>query len=67
MTDYVILRRNDGENPEWVDIATVYKASSPRRAVLGANLGVGEYVAIPQRSWKPMTVKIEQTTKVTIG
>ena len=32
-----------------------------------ANVQAGEYVAIPQRSWRPMPVKVEQTTKITIG
>jgi hypothetical protein len=30
-------------------------------------MGAGEYVAVPVRSWKPLTVKTEQVTKVTIG
>ncbi len=71
MTAYVILRRDvDGG---WIPtdaidpLSQCYGASSPRRALLAANLTDGEYLAIPSRSWKPMIVKTETTTKVTIG
>jgi hypothetical protein len=75
MTDYMILRRQPGEQGErtggsdpdsWVVAAGVARASSARRALANAELGAGEYVAIPSRSWKPLTVKVETTKKVTI-
>ena len=69
MTSYLILKYDDGTDEEegtWSVIVSA-KASSAQRALKAAAVGEGEYVAIPERSWKPLTVKVEQTTKVTIG
>lgn len=64
MTDYLIFKY---EELKWEHISSVV-ASSPRRALsLGTLDGPGKYVAVPARSWKPLEVKVEQTTKVTIG
>lgn len=68
MTKYRIIRLRDGEDPgTWKEYGMA-EASSPERAlrsfpdVLG-----GTYIAVPDRSWKPLTVALEKTTKVTIG
>ena len=64
MTEYMILKK-EGISWEYISVA---EASSTKRALTVATLdGDGEYVAVPKRSWKPLTVKTEQTTKVTIG
>jgi hypothetical protein len=64
VTDYLILKF-DTETGTWkVSIST--EASSARRALSTAKVEEGEYVAIPARSWKPLTVKVETTTKTTI-
>lgn len=70
MTDYVILRlieESEGAIGEWQQYAGLIEASSPARALRIANHGTGTFVAVPKRSWKPLTVKTEQVTKVTIG
>ncbi len=74
MTDYLILRKTTGiVNDQavlphtWVLDNVIVKASSARRALTAAGVKEGEYVAVPARNWKPLTVKVEQTTKITIG
>lgn len=65
MTEYLILKK---EGIHWAVIASKVKASSGRRAIaIGPLDGEGEYVAVPERSFRPLPVKTEQTTKVTIG
>lgn len=72
MTDYIILRKTTGDenyNDTWLVDAESVKASSASRAIASLNpTGDGEYVyiAVPRRSWRPLTVKVEQTTKITI-
>ncbi len=66
-TEYTLLKYNTETN-SWDRIQGGVVASSPRRAVRDhRDLTEGEYVAVPSRSWKPLTVSVEQTTKVTIG
>ncbi len=70
MTEYIILRARTGENPNtWEEISpgATIQASSARRALAGLDLKSGEYVALPARSWKTLTVKTETVTKTTIG
>jgi hypothetical protein len=62
MTHYIILRWHEDA---WKEHGAA-DASSPRRALAVANVDAGGYVAIPSRSWKPLTVKVETTTKTTI-
>lgn len=64
MTKYMILKWD--EEGFW-HVLIEAEASSPRRALVAAKVGEGEYVAVPARSWKPLTVSVEQTTKITIG
>lgn len=42
------------------------EASSPDRAVRAADPEEGVYVAVPKRSWKPMTVEVRQQKTVTV-
>ena len=65
MTSYVILHYVP-ESDVWEKFATA-NATSPNRALTAAKVSAGQYVAVPARSWKPLTVKTEQVTKVTIG
>jgi hypothetical protein len=65
VTTYIILKAD--ENGDWGAIATGIKASSARRALTAEAVGEGTYVAVPTRSWKPLTVKVENTVKVTIS
>ena len=64
MTEYIILELG-GEAGAWREFGKS-RASSPQRALRSLDLRAGTYVAVPFRSWKPLTVKVEQTTKVTI-
>ncbi len=70
MTEYIILRRIKDdlmEESDWIVYDGIVEASSARRAIAVGEVGSGHYVAIPYRSWKPLIVKVEETTKVTIG
>ena len=81
MTEYIILRAEpdiielteggkenlSSDENIWKELVGIVEASSPRRALTAAKVEEGMYVAIPYRSWKPLTVKTEQVTKVTIG
>jgi len=66
MTDYLILMQDDEQPGVWEQHATAL-ASSPARALRISNLKEGTYVAVPVRSWKPLEVKVEQRTVVTVG
>lgn len=70
MTEYNILKAahptTNGEvSEEWTWVATRPAPSS--RAAIGGYLGnsndEGTFVAIPARSWKPVTVTVETTLK----
>lgn len=68
MTTYAILRLVDGEEedqPLWSEYKYA-EASSPDRAIKACDPTAGVYVAIPQRSWKPLTVKTETQTRITV-
>lgn len=62
MTQYVIL---NSQNGAWHEVGR-HQASSPRRALTALGVDEGTYVAVPARSWKPLTVKVERTTRLTI-
>ncbi len=71
MTKYIVLRAHTApdvaQEDVWEPVGSVL-ASSPRRAISAQVAGdEGRYVAVPARSWRPLTVTVEQTTKVTIG
>ena len=64
-TEYVILSKT---GQSWVEQATV-TARSAKAAVRewldqGADKPEGVYVAVPARSWQPITVKTETQTKI---
>lgn len=72
MTEYVILRKNE---THWENIGTV-SARSARSAIRervdgsaqsSAYYGDGQYVAIPVRSWQPVSVKTETKTALTFS
>ncbi len=79
MTEYIILRKNfcadlelttqeTGSGEVWEQYGgAAYDASSARRALAAAKVPAGEYVAIPARSFVPLTVKTETITKTTIA
>lgn len=73
MTEYVILRYEleNGVGASTTGVwreAGVAQASSPTRAIRTlTHTGENTYLAVPMRSWKPLAVKVEQTTKVTVG
>ena len=62
MTEYVVLAKKDGA---WVQYEDVVRASSSRSALRGflnGRTSNGEFVAIPARSWRPVTVQVETKT-----
>jgi hypothetical protein len=74
-TTYTVLREGshppiDGKDSPWF----VYRShtvapnaeAAIRRACDGDDLANGRYVAIPARSWKPVTVRAETTTTLRI-
>lgn len=69
MTDYIILRARKGEEPDtWERVPGTVAASSPDRAIRSLlHTAENTYAAVPARSWRPLTVKVESTVKVTIG
>jgi hypothetical protein len=68
MTEYVILKRSQ-DGLGWLPVRNAggiepRKARSAKAAIADtpeANEG-GEFVAVPARSWKPVTVKVETKT-----
>jgi hypothetical protein len=64
MTEYVILKEE--EDGSWRQ-AGVRRASSPSRALRQAAVGEGTFILVPSRSWRPLTVSVEQTTTIKIG
>lgn len=68
MTTYVILKQSDqpGAGYSWNEHGDPVEASSARRALSSRGVDEGTYVAVPARSWKPLTVTVEQTTRVKI-
>jgi hypothetical protein len=66
MTEYVLFEKlNDGGWWEKVSSVEARSATSAIRAFLeGENGTAGEYAAVPARSWKPVTVKVETKTSL---
>jgi hypothetical protein len=66
-TTYIVLRRDeDGGGiavDRWQTDATV-EASSAEAAIRKAMPKDGLYVAVPARSWRPVTVRTETTTTI---
>ena len=61
-TTYVVLRRVDDSMPDcnWVLVGEA-EAYNPKNAIKLVTEAEGTYVAVPLRSWKPTTRKIETT------
>lgn len=67
MTDYIVLaRNNDGC---WIEGPAVeaQSAEAAIRAALDGSASSKAYVAVPARSWKPLTVKVETVQRVHVG
>ena len=68
-TAYVVLRLNTDRGASWVTVKTV-NATSAKAAIQQVLDGsddkdkAGSYVAVPERSWQPVTVKVETQTVV---
>lgn len=74
MTRYLVLRRTGShEDANWAPMNSVEArshAEAIRKAVAPKEeqpAATGEFVAVPARSWKPVTVKVETQTKVTFS
>lgn len=67
-TAYTLLQFDD-ETDQWKEHGDPVRASTSEAAVRkhAAVMGAGVYIAVPQRSWRPVTVKIETQTKVTLS
>ena len=66
MTNYVVLsRERANSNDIWRQIHSVegVSAQDAIRSAVKAGAEGETFVAVPVRSWKPMTRKVEQVTK----
>jgi len=67
MTEYLVFVRDDGM---WLEVGSEVTRSA--RSAITAHLGRdgdgpmngSEYVAVPARSWRPVTVKVETKTQL---
>lgn len=69
LTQYVILASSSAaSNSSWSVVKAVQEARSSKAAVQAYLDGIadkdGTYVAVPVRSWDPITVKTETTTRL---
>lgn len=64
-TEYVVLKKAGGSST-WAEFKRV-EAASARAAVHAVVKDPGEYLAVPSRSWNPMTVKVETKTELKIS
>lgn len=69
-TPYVVLCFHE-ETDEWREHGDRFVANSAQAAIRSfltsrTGEGPGVYVAVPQRSWKPVSVKAEQRTVLTL-
>lgn len=64
MTEYQILRGEGDQDERWFWAATVKARSgqAAMRAYLADGSNDERLVAVPARSWKPVTVKVETKT-----
>lgn len=64
MTEYLVLVEEAGH---WREAGTANLANSAAQAIRRvAGEEGGRYVAVPRRSWQPVTVRVEQQTRITI-
>ncbi len=68
-TEYIVLRKDEASG-RWEDVgrtsqrsanAAIRMALDPTKPI-GATIEPGTLVAVPARSWKPVTVKVETKT-----
>lgn len=72
-TEYVILaqdlpaNKSDGQGDGWLKVnkVTARSANEAVKAACGGKAGL--YVAIPARSFQPVTVKVETKTTIKLG
>ena len=62
-TEYVLLTR-EGDGDRWMKAGTVM--ASGAEAAIRANGESGEWVAVPARSWQPMTVEKVQVPRLKV-
>lgn len=75
MTGYLVLKARDDNaqpgaerGPTWDEIGPPVEAVSAEAAIRKAVTdGGGTFAAIPVRSFKPVTVKVETTRKLTLA
>ncbi len=71
-TQYVVMKSNATTGP-WTPIEGTWDAGSSEAAIRDAVATAGAavdsrwYLAIPARSYKPLPVTVEQTTRIRIG
>lgn len=71
MTQYVILRRDRDQGTADDPVGWQYhgqaEASGAERAIRSIeDLEPGAYVAVPARSWRPLIVTVETTTRISV-
>ncbi len=68
-TDYFVFSK-DADNDWWI-AAGSYTAASAKAAVSThvkeKDAKAGTFVAVPQRSWRPLTLAVETETKVKLS
>lgn len=68
MTEYVVLMREESKGQFWYEIPPRPMANSAREAIkvaLKDKDKIGEFVAVPARSWQPVKVQLETALKFT--
>lgn len=75
-TSYQVLMLVDFSDPEdgspisgWMELSAPVQAANAEAAIRkkAPREGSRKLVAVPARSWKPITVTIEQTTTIKLG
>lgn len=68
MTTYIVLSQDEEQESVWHQVADVDARSAVAaiRSLIESE-GEGVYVATPLRSWSPVTVRVEQVTKVRLS
>lgn len=64
VTEYVVLQASGDD--EWMVVDTV-QARSATAAIRAAITGDGQYVAVPARSWQPVTAKTETSVRTVLA
>lgn len=68
MTEYLVLRKHPStETNLWEELPGTFTGSPRKACRAAADETAGQYVAVPKRSWKPLPVKVDKRTVVTVG